>query len=245
MASLTVVLGIVVVVVVVGVAVVAGVALRAGGGKAGATADMSAPEAASEPDAGPGGPEVGPPTDTGEIQALLSDSSNPVVRVNTAKGGMLVELFEDKTPNTVANMISLAEAGFYRGMAFHRIIPDFMAQGGCPHSKEEGRGAPGTGGPGYAFGDEIHPALKHTGRGILSMANAGPNTNGSQFFLCFTDTAFLDGKHAVFGKVVAGHEVLDTLEAVGSPSGSPAESIRFDIEVVLKRDHAYEVEKVG
>ena len=157
---------------------------------------------------------------------------------------MLAVLYEDDVPNTVANMISLAEAGFYKGMTFHRIIPEFMAQGGCPNSKDDATGAPGTGDPGYKFADEIAPNLKHTGRGILSMANSGPNTNGSQFFLCFKDTPHLDGKHAVFGRVISGLNVLDALEAIGSPSGTPSEKVHFDIEVVAKRDHAYEVKKI-
>ncbi|NLF19484.1 MAG: peptidylprolyl isomerase [Lentisphaerae bacterium] len=157
---------------------------------------------------------------------------------------MLVELYEDKVPNTVANLITLAESGFYKGMSFHRVIPGFMAQGGCPNSKKGADGVPGTGGPGYTFADEIDTSLKHNGRGVLSMANAGANTNGSQFFLCFAPAPHLDGKHAVFGKVVAGAAVLDRLEKIGSPSGQTREEVRFTIEVVLKQDHPYEVKKL-
>ncbi|MCR4572953.1 MAG: peptidylprolyl isomerase [Lentisphaeria bacterium] len=158
---------------------------------------------------------------------------------------MIAELFEDEVPNTVANMISLAEAGFYRGMQFHRIINGFMAQGGCPFSKRnlEG-GAVGTGDPGYKFADEFSPKLKHTERGILSMANSGKNTNGSQFFICFGPTPHLDGKHAVFGKVIKGMEVLDKLEAAGTRSGKPSKDIQFNIEVLTKRDHPYVVKKL-
>lgn len=184
------------------------------------------------------------PSAPDEVRKLLSNPANPVVRITSGKGDILVELYEDKVPNTVANLIELADSGFYKGMSFHRIIPGFMAQGGCPNSKQGATGMPGTGGPGYTFADEINDSLKHTGRGILSMANAGPNTNGSQFFLCFAAAPHLDGKHAVFGKVVAGEQVLDRLEKIGSPSGKPAEEVRFAIEVVLKQDHPYAVKKL-
>ena len=179
--------------------------------------------------------------------AKMSDAkNNPVIRIMTSKGDMLVELFEDECPNTVANIITLAEAGFYRGMTFHRIINGFMAQGGCPYSKSENSmmGTPGTGGPGYKFADEFHPSLRHTGAGILSMANAGPNTNGSQFFITFTATPWLDNHHAVFGRVISGLEVLKKLEAVGTQSGRPTESVAFNIEVVSKRNHPYVVKKL-
>ena len=117
------------------------------------------------------------------------------------KGDIVVELFADKAPRTVNNFVFLARDGFYDGVTFHRVIPDFMAQGGDP------TGA-GTGGPGYKFADEFHPSLKHDKPGILSMANAGPNTNGSQFFITFVPTPHLDGKHSVLGQVVKGMEVL-------------------------------------
>ncbi len=169
---------------------------------------------------------------------------NPIVKISTSMGDITVELFEDKVPNTVANVIELAEAGFYKGMQFHRIIPGFMAQGGCPNSIKGASGMPGTGGPGYQFKDEFHPELKHDKDGVLSMANAGPNTNGSQFFLCFTATPWLDGKHAVFGAVTDGFEVLKKLEAVGTNSGKTLEDVSFDIIVVSKNDHPYAVEKL-
>ena len=183
----------------------------------------------------------------GEVKSMndqeVAQEKNPVVKIATSKGEMLVELFEDETPNTVANFIELAEKGFYRGMAFHRVINGFMAQGGCPYSKRGAMGMPGTGGPGYTFDNETRPNLKHNGRGILSMANAGPDTNGSQFFLCFQPAPWLDGKHTVFGKVIQGIEVLDALEAIGTQSGRPREEVRFTIEVVSKRNHAYAVKK--
>lgn len=119
----------------------------------------------------------------------------------TSKGMFRVELDEDKAPETTGNFIKLAESGFYDGLIFHRIISNFMIQGGCPNGT-------GMGGPGYTIGDEFHPELKHSGPGVLSMANAGPNTGGSQFFITLAATHWLDGKHAVFGKVVEGMEVV-------------------------------------
>ncbi|MBN2450578.1 MAG: peptidylprolyl isomerase [Lentisphaeria bacterium] len=179
-----------------------------------------------------------------EVREHNGEVITPVIAIRTGKGDILVALFEDQAPNTVANIITLAESGFYKGLTFHRIIPDFMAQGGCPNSRDGAAGAPGTGDPGYKFADEIVPELKHTGRGILSMANSGPNTNGSQFFLCFAATPHLDGKHTVFGRAVAGMEVLDRLESIGSETGTPGERVHFDIDVVAKRNHPYEVQKL-
>lgn len=170
--------------------------------------------------------------------------ANPIIRFVTSVGNIECELFEDKVPNTVANIIELAESGFYKGMTFHRVISDFMAQGGCPNSKPGASGMPGTGGPGYNFADEFDKSLKHIGRGVLSMANAGRNTNGSQFFLCFVDCPWLDGKHAVFGKAISGFDALDKLEGISSPSGTPKDMVSFDIEVVSKNDHEYKVKKM-
>jgi cyclophilin family peptidyl-prolyl cis-trans isomerase len=121
--------------------------------------------------------------------------------LHTDKGDITVELFADKTPKTVNNFIFLARQGFYDGTMFHRVIANFMAQGGDPTGT-------GTGGPGYRFADEIHPQLRHDQPGILSMANAGPNTNGSQFFITHVPTPWLDGKHSVFGRVTEGLDVL-------------------------------------
>jgi peptidyl-prolyl cis-trans isomerase B (cyclophilin B) len=128
-----------------------------------------------------------------------------VATFDTDKGTIRIELFADKTPKTVANFEKLVNKKFYDGLIFHRVIPDFMIQGGCP----DGRG---TGGPGYKFEDEFHPDLKHDGPGILSMANAGPNTNGSQFFITHVATPWLNGKHSVFGKVIEGQDVVDAIE---------------------------------
>jgi len=118
------------------------------------------------------------------------------VCLHTNKGDINLTLYATKTPKTVTNFLELAKAGYYDGLKFHRVIPDFMVQGGCPQGI-------GSGGPGYNFGDEFHEDLKHDTPGILSMANAGPGTNGSQFFITHIETSWLDGKHSVFGKVVA------------------------------------------
>ena len=175
---------------------------------------------------------------------IIDDKSNPVIRIATSMGDMTFELYEDKCPNTVANIISLADDGFYRGMTFHRVIRNFMAQGGCPYSKDGALGTPGTGGPGYRFADEFDKELRHVGAGVLSMANAGPNTNGSQFFITFVDTPWLDGHHAVFGKIVTGMDVLKKIEKVGSDSGRTSEQVFFNIEVVSRRNHPYKVKKL-
>jgi peptidyl-prolyl cis-trans isomerase B (cyclophilin B) len=119
----------------------------------------------------------------------------------TDRGPVRVELNPDKAPLTVANFVNLAKRGFYDGLNFHRVIKDFMVQGGCPQGT-------GTGGPGYKFEDEANNGVRHE-RGVLSMANAGPNTNGSQFFITHVATPWLDGKHTVFGKVVDGMDVVD------------------------------------
>ncbi len=123
---------------------------------------------------------------------------------NTSRGPIKVELFADKAPLTVANFVNLAQRGFYNGLSFHRVIADFMIQGGCPEGS-------GRGGPGYRFEDETRNGVAHE-RGVLSMANAGPNTNGSQFFITHIKTDWLDGKHTVFGKVVEGLDVVDAVK---------------------------------
>ena len=142
-----------------------------------------------------------------------------IATLKTSLGDIVLELFDKQVPKTVANFVDLAtgkkefrdhktgemvKRPFYNGTIFHRVIPSFMIQGGCP----EGRG---TGGPGYKFEDEFHKDLKHDGPGILSMANAGPNTNGSQFFITIKATPWLNGKHSVFGKVTKGQDVVDKI----------------------------------
>ncbi len=137
-------------------------------------------------------------------------------KFNTSKGSILIDLEYKKTPGTVGNFVGLAEGNlenqvipqgkpYYNGLKFHRVIADFMIQGGDPQGT-------GAGGPGYQFDDEIHPDLKHDGPGVLSMANAGPGTNGSQFFITHVETPWLDGKHTVFGKVVEGQSIVDTIK---------------------------------
>jgi len=139
--------------------------------------------------------------------------ANRIAQVQTNQGAFSIELFEDKAPKTAQNFIDLTEKGFYDGIVFHRVISGFMIQGGCPSGT-------GTGGPGYNIPDEFHPELKHTEEGILSMANAGPNTGGSQFFITLDATSWLDGKHAIFGKVVDG---LDVVRTIGSTATGPGD----------------------
>lgn len=119
----------------------------------------------------------------------------------TEKGDFTIELYADKVPNTVNNFVFLAREGFYDNVTFHRVISNFVAQGGDPTGT-------GTGGPGYKFADEFHPSLRHNSAGILSMANAGPNTNGSQFFITHGPTPHLDNRHSVFGKVIQGMDIV-------------------------------------
>ena len=125
--------------------------------------------------------------------------------ITTKKGVITLELYTKETPETTANFIKLARQGFYDGLKFHRVLADFMVQAGCPKGT-------GTGGPGYTFADEKSAlGLKHDVPGRLSMANAGPNTNGSQFFITHVPTPWLDGKHAVFGQVSSGQDVIDAI----------------------------------
>src|SRR5688500_1186151 len=131
--------------------------------------------------------------------------ANRVAHMKTNQGDIEIELFEDKAPLTTKNFIDLAEKGFYDNLTFHRVIDGFMIQGGCPQGT-------GTGGPGYKIRDEFHPSLRHDGPGVLSMANAGPNTGGSQFCITVAAAPWLDNKHAVFGKVVNG---LDVVQKIG------------------------------
>lgn len=128
-----------------------------------------------------------------------------VCTIKTKHGNIRIQLHDDKAPKTVANFEKLVNDGFYNGLTFHRVIADFMIQGGCPKGT-------GTGGPGYAFEDEFHKDLKHDGPGVLSMANSGPNTNGSQFFITHVETPWLDNKHSIFGRVIDGtQKVVDAV----------------------------------
>ena len=135
--------------------------------------------------------------------------------IDTDRGPIKLELYPEKAPLTVANFVNLAKRGFYDGLNFHRVIDDFMIQGGCPQGR-------GTGGPGYKFEDETRNGVPHQ-RGSLSMANAGPNTNGSQFFITHIKTDWLDGKHTVFGKVLEGQDVVDAVK-----QGDTIKSIRIE-----------------
>jgi cyclophilin family peptidyl-prolyl cis-trans isomerase len=145
--------------------------------------------------------------------------------VRTDRGEMRLDLFADKAPRTVNNFVFLAKQGFYDGVIFHRVIRGFMAQTGDPTGT-------GRGGPGYSFEDEIHPELRHDGPGVVSMANAGPNTNGSQFFLTHAATPWLDGKHTVFGRIVSGMEVLLSIpERDPAAAGAPAAAVQ-SIEIL-------------
>jgi peptidyl-prolyl cis-trans isomerase B (cyclophilin B) len=128
-----------------------------------------------------------------------------VATIVTNRGTIRIQLHADKTPKTVANFEKLAGEGFYDGLKFHRVLADFMIQGGCPKGD-------GTGGPGYKFADEFHRDIKHSGPGVLSMANAGPNTNGSQFFITHVATPWLDNKHSVFGQVIEGQDVVNKIK---------------------------------
>ena len=134
---------------------------------------------------------------------------------DTSAGPIRVELAPEKAPLTVANFVNLAKRGFYDGLSFHRVINDFMIQGGCPEGS-------GRGGPGYRFEDETGNGLRHD-RGVLSMANAGPNTNGSQFFITHVVTDWLDGKHTVFGQVQSGQDIVDSIQ-----QGDTLKSVRID-----------------
>jgi peptidyl-prolyl cis-trans isomerase B (cyclophilin B) len=148
--------------------------------------------------------------------------------IHTSKGDIKLRLFAGKTPVTVANFVNLAKRGYYDGLSFHRVIPDFMIQGGCPHGS-------GTGGPGYRFEDECRPELRHDAPGKLSMANAGPGTNGSQFFITHVETSWLDGRHTVFGEVVDSSDqaVVDAIAV-----GDRIESIELDGEEAILADQA-------
>lgn len=147
--------------------------------------------------------------------------ANSIVTMETTKGTIKIELFDEMVPKTTQNFKDLINKGFYDGIIFHRVIKDFMLQAGCPNGV-------GNGGPGYQFADEFHPELKHTAPGFLSMANAGPNTNGSQFFITTVPCPWLDGKHAVFGKVIDGMDVVTAIEtAPTGPGDRPKEEIKM------------------
>ena len=150
----------------------------------------------------------------------IDPKKNYKAHMETDKGTMVIELFADRTPKTVNNFVFLSREGYYDGVIFHRVIDNFMVQGGDPTGT-------GMGGPGYKFGDEFDPSLKHDKRGVLSMANAGPGTNGSQFFITHGPTPWLDGKHSVFGQVVEGLDVLMSIPA-RDPNNRNAPAVKIN-----------------
>jgi peptidyl-prolyl cis-trans isomerase B (cyclophilin B) len=156
--------------------------------------------------------------------------SDLIANFNTARGPIRLRLFADKTPVTVANFVNLARKGFYNGLSFHRVIPDFMVQGGCPKGT-------GTGGPGYRFEDETRADLRHDKPGVLSMANAGPGTNGSQFFITHVATPWLDGKHTVFGEILGGED-QNVIDAIRGGDLIESVSIEGDADALLASQSA-------
>ena len=178
----------------------------------------------------------------------VEKNDNPRVKLVTTQGDIVIELFENEAPNTVANFITLAESNFYDGIEFHRVVENFMAQTGCPEGN-------GSGGPGYNIKCECYePEARRHFTGSISMAKRTPrDTGGSQFFLCFKRTSFLDGKHTVFGRIAEGWDTLDNLARTHSaqPDGReiPLPDVVKDkiksVEVIRKRDHKYQVRKVG
>lgn len=167
-----------------------------------------------------------------ELEYQKSDKDLPRVEMLTSKGKIVLELFEDDAPNGVANFITLVQKKYYDGQKFHRVIPNFMAQGGDINSKNDNPNDDGSGGPGYTIQTELNKR-KHF-RGSLSYANAGLNTDGSQFFLCVVPTTWLDGRHAVFGRIIEGQQIADSLVK---------EDELKSVRVLQKRKHVYEVKK--
>ena len=171
--------------------------------------------------------------------ALSSGDTDVVVKAKifTSMGIVEARLFAKDAPKTVSNFVTLARSGFYKGIVFHRVIPKFMIQTGDPKGD-------GTGGPGYTFADEIGPSLKHSKAGMLSMANAGPNTNGSQFFITVAPAPQLDGRHAVFGEVTSGLEVAVKISEVETAGTKPKKEVKIDKIEILGAFEPVEVEKV-
>jgi len=163
--------------------------------------------------------DVNQSTNTNQNNTTEINENNMKATIQTNKGTIVLELYSEQTPNTAGNFEKLAKEGFYDGTKFHRVIENFMIQGGDPQTKDDSLAMMwGTGGPGYQFADEIVPGLSNVA-GTISMANAGPNTNGSQFFINVADNVFLDGKHAVFGRVVEGMELVMQLSQVETAPG--------------------------
>lgn len=158
-------------------------------------------------------------------EKTLEGNMNTIVELETSMGTMKIELYDDKAPKTAKNFKDLVEKGFYDGTIFHRVIKDFMIQGGDPTGT-------GTGGPGYNIKDEFGPGLKHDKKGILSMANSGPDTGGSQFFILLVPTPWLDGKHAIFGALTEGMDVLDK---IGSTPTGAGDKPKTEVKIIKAR----------
>jgi len=165
--------------------------------------------------------------------------STPRARLETSAGNLTIEFFPDKAPGHVDNFLKLAREGFYDGTHFHRVMPGFMIQGGCPNTKDGAGGSPGTGGPGYQIDAEFNDV--HHERGILSMARAqDPNSAGSQFFVCHGEAGFLDGQYTAFGKLADGFEALDEIAGAacqpGGEGSTPVDPVQIEKAVVLEGD---------
>ena len=188
----------------------------------------------SESSAGTAGYQPVPPlsderrTQFSAAEQVLEPGADYRAVIDTSKGRIVVDLFQDDVPKTVNNFVFLARNGYYDGVKFHRVLEDFMAQTGDPTGT-------GRGGPGYQFGDEFKSDLRHDSKGVVSMANAGPGTNGSQFFITFIPTPWLDGKHTVFGRVIEGEDVLDSIQRVDpGRAGGPEPDVMESVTVYSK-----------
>jgi cyclophilin family peptidyl-prolyl cis-trans isomerase len=172
-----------------------------------------------------------------KVKELMTLEENEILvaQIHTSMGDIEIELFADKTPKTVENFVGLASKGYYDGIVFHRIIADFMIQGGDP----TGSGSGGESYFGGSFDDEFHDELTHNGSGILSMANAGPGTNGSQFFITLVPTPWLDGKHSIFGKVINGLDIVESIGKVetSKPFDKPLKDVVMNKVVIQKRQN--------
>jgi cyclophilin family peptidyl-prolyl cis-trans isomerase len=204
-------------------------------------------DAAAEPAAEPPVPEgyqvVAPLVDERRTsfeapEQVLDPALDYAAVIETTSGDLVIDLFQDETPVTVNNFVFLALQRYYDGIVFHRVLEDFMAQTGDPTGT-------GSGGPGYQFADEIVEGLSHDQRGVVSMANAGPGTNGSQFFITFTATPWLDGNHTVFGRVIAGDEVLDRLRRIDPASQNPVAAAALDAPASALREQGVALEGEG
>ena len=204
---------------------------------------VDVPDAPSEPPVPDGYAALAPRVDERRTsfeaaERVLEDGLDYAAVIETNRGVIVVDLYQDETPTTVNNFVFLTLHRYYDGIVFHRVLEDFMAQTGDPTGT-------GTGGPGYRFEDEIVEGLSHDGKGVLSMANAGPGTNGSQFFITFTATPWLDGNHTVFGRVLEGDEVLDRLTRIDPASQSPSAAALLDAGAATIREQGVPLEGEG